>query len=68
MAIIYCGTKGLLQKVPANKVNNFESEYLFFMRENHKDILANLRQGKLIDSDLETMKSVALDLASKYAK
>ncbi|MBQ4377213.1 MAG: F0F1 ATP synthase subunit alpha, partial [Bacteroidales bacterium] len=68
VAIIYCGTKGLLQKVPTSKISNFESEYLFFMRENHKEILNNLRQGKLIDADLETMKNVALDLAEKYAK
>ncbi|MBR1793436.1 MAG: F0F1 ATP synthase subunit alpha [Bacteroidales bacterium] len=68
VAIIYCGVKGLLLKVPVDKVRNFESEYLFFLRENHKPLLENLRQGKLIDNDLEIMESVARDLAAKYAK
>ncbi len=68
IAIIFCGTKGLLQKVPVNKVRNFETEFLFFMRQNHASIMENLRNGKLVDEDLETMKQVALDMAEKYAK
>jgi F-type H+-transporting ATPase subunit alpha len=68
VAIIYCGTKGLLQKVPVDKVHNFESEYLFFLHQNHPGILENLHNGKLVDEDLDTLKSVALDMAEKYAK
>ena len=66
VAIIFCGTRGLLQNVPVNKVHNFESEFIFFLRENHPGILENLRKGKLEDQDLETMKNTALDLAKKY--
>ena len=68
VAIIYCGTKGLLQKVPVDKVKDFESEYLFFLKQNHKEVLQNLKQGKLLDADMETLKKVALDFASKYTK
>ena len=68
VAIIFCGTKGLLQKVPVDKVHNFESEYLFFLHQNHPGILENLHNGKLVDEDLDTLKSVALDMAEKYAK
>ena len=68
VAIIFCGTKGLLQKVPTDKVHNFESEYLFFLHQNHAGVLENLRKGKLLDEDLDTLKRVALDLAGKYAK
>ena len=68
VAIIFCGTKGLLQKVPIDKVRNFESEFLFFLHQNHAGILENLRKGKLLDEDLETLKNVALDMAEKYAK
>ena len=66
VAIIFCGTNGLLQKVPIDKVRTFEKEFLFMMKNEHKDILANLRAGKLVDSDLATMKSEALDLAERY--
>ncbi|MBQ0015960.1 MAG: F0F1 ATP synthase subunit alpha [Bacteroidales bacterium] len=68
IAIIYCGTKGLLQKVPTRRVHDFETEYLYFLRQNHAGLLQNLRAGKLIDEDLETMKQVALDLANKYVE
>ena len=68
VAIIYCGTKGLLQKVPTNQVHNFETEYLFFLHQNHADVLENLHKGNLVAEDLEILKNVALDMASKYEK
>ena len=66
VAIIYCGTKGLLQRVPVDKVRAFEKEFLFQMRSQHASILENLKAGKLVDSDLDEMKGVALDLAERY--
>ena len=51
-----------------DKVHNFESEYLFFLHQNHAGVLENLRKGKLLDEDLDTLKRVALDLAGKYTK
>lgn len=68
IAIIFCGTKGLLLKVPVNKVKNFEAEFLFFMKTNHADVMANLRAGKLLDEDLEKMRKAAIELAEKYQK
>ena len=68
VAIIFCGTNGLIQKVPVNKVRNFETEYLFFLRQNHASLLANLKAGKLLDEDLATMRKVAADLSAKYSK
>ena len=66
VAIIFCGTKGLLQTVPIDKVGNFEQEYLFLLRSQHADLLANLKAGKLLDEDLDTMRRVASDLLVKY--
>jgi len=66
VAIIFCGTNGLLQKVPVDKVRDFEKTFLFTMRNEHADILANLRAGKLVDSDLATMKKLALDTAERF--
>lgn len=67
IAIIYCGINGLLMNVPVNKISNFEAEYIFSMRENHSEVLENLRNGKLIDEDLNVLRSVATDLAQKYS-
>ena len=66
IAIIYCGTKGLLQKVPVNEVRQFEVEFLDMMRTQHKDALADLKAGKLTDSAVETVEKVCADLAAKY--
>jgi len=66
IAIIFCGTNGLLQKVAIDKVRDFEKMFLTLMHQQHADILANLRAGKLVDSDLATMKALALDTAERY--
>ena len=68
VAIIFCGTNGLIQKVPVDKVHNFETEYLFYLRQNHSQLLSNLKSGKLLDEDLATMRKVAADLSTKYSK
>ena len=68
IAIIYCGTKGLLQKVPVKSVMNFQDDFLHFMDVYHKDVLENLRQGVLTDEMTATMEKVAKEIASKYEK
>lgn len=67
IAIIYLGTKGLLNKVPVNRVKEFEVEFLEFMRAKHSDVLDTLRAGKLTDEVESTLRAVAVDLTAKYA-
>jgi F-type H+-transporting ATPase subunit alpha len=67
VAIIAASTRGFMDSVPVNKVSDFERNFLEIMRAQHKDVMDNLRAGKLEDSDLETIKKVALDLAGRYA-
>ncbi len=66
VAIIYAGTKGLLNKVPVDKVKDFETEYLTLMEGRHQNILDDLRAGKLTDEATSTMTELAKELASKY--
>lgn len=66
VAIIYCGTKGLLNDVAIDKVKEFEAEYLEFLEMKHKDVLADLKQGKLSDKVIETLEKVAKDISEKY--
>lgn len=68
IAIIYCGTKGLLRDVPVNKVKDFEVEFLEFMELKHKEVLKSLKAGNLDDTITSTIESVAKDLAAKYKK
>ncbi|MFO7257039.1 MAG: F0F1 ATP synthase subunit alpha [Bacteroidota bacterium] len=67
VAIIAASTRGYMDSVPVNKVRDFERNFLEIMRAQHKDVMDNLRAGKLEDSDLDTIKKVALDLAGRYA-
>jgi len=66
IAIIYCGTKGLLRKVPVNKVKEFEADFLGLMEAKHKDVLDTLRAGKLTDEVTSTIEKAAAEVASKY--
>ncbi len=66
-AIIFAGTNGLLSKVPINKVKEFEVEYLGVLDATHKDVLASIKAGKLTDEVVDTLTTVAKQLADKYA-
>ncbi len=66
IAIIYCGTNGLLKDVPVNKVREFESEYIELLELKHKDVLDQLKQGNLNDEITGTLKMVAADLSTKF--
>ncbi len=66
IAIIYVGTKGLMQNVPVNKVKEFEKEYLDFLEAKHSDVLVRLKAGKYEDADTDILGKVAKEIASKY--
>jgi len=68
IAIIYAGSKNLLRQVPVDKIKEFEREYLEFLNVSHRDILDELKAGKLTDEITATLEKVAKDLSEKYAE
>lgn len=67
IAIIYAGTKGLLTQIPVEKVGEFEKEYLEFLELNHrKDVLDELKKGKISDELTKKLEEVARDICEKY--
>lgn len=66
IAIIYCGTKGLLRGVPVKSVREFEADFLAMLEANHKDVLNTLRKGQISDAETSVLESVAKDLTKKY--
>ncbi|TAL79294.1 MAG: F0F1 ATP synthase subunit alpha [Bacteroidetes bacterium] len=66
IAIIYCGSVGLLKDVPVSKVKNFESEFLEFLELKHRDVLDNLRDGILNDDITKVLEKVAMEVSMKY--
>jgi len=68
VAILYCGTKGLLSQVPLEHVRDFQEQFLNVLRASHKDsVLAGLAAGQLTDEIETTLKSVAADVTAQYA-
>jgi F-type H+-transporting ATPase subunit alpha len=66
IAIIYCGTKGLLRDVPVHKVKNFESDFIELLELKHRDILDSLRDGNLNTEITDTLEKVAAEVAMKF--
>lgn len=66
IAIIYCGTMGLLKDVPINKVKSFEVEFIELLELKHRDTLDSLREGILNDEITKILENVASDLVIKY--
>lgn len=66
IAIIYCGTKGLLKNIPVNKIRDFEEEFLHFMELHNQDALEKLKTGTLPDDVLALIEKTARDLSHKY--
>jgi F-type H+-transporting ATPase subunit alpha len=67
IAIIYCGTNGLLSGIPATSVKEFETDFLEFLDLKHKDVLADLALGKLSDQITDTLEKVAKEIAEKFS-
>lgn len=69
VAILYCGTNGLLRHIPIDKVHEFESEFLKVLEMQYNDtVLDVLKGGKIDDSVTVILKKVAGELSSRYKK
>jgi F-type H+-transporting ATPase subunit alpha len=66
IAIIYVGTKGLIQNVPVAKVKQFENEFLTLMETQHPEVLAALKAGQFTDELTEVLAAKAKEIAAKY--
>ncbi len=66
IAIIYCGTKGLLRDVPVQKVKAFEEEFIQALEAGHKETLESLRKGQLTDEVTATLEKVAKEISAAY--
>jgi F-type H+-transporting ATPase subunit alpha len=66
IAIIYCGTMGLLKDVPVNKVKEFEKDFIEFLDMKHRNVLDNLRDGILNNDITAVLEKVAAETALKF--
>ena len=67
IAVIYCGTKGLLRNVPLDKVAEFEKVFLQILKTKYKtEVLDELRAGKLTEEMEKILQDVAADVANRF--
>lgn len=67
IAILYCGTKGLLKEVPLDKVHDFEKAYLQTLITNHqRDVLDVLKSGVINDEVTRILEETAHQVSGAY--
>ena len=66
VAVLYCGTHGLLSKVPLNKVNDFEKEFLSTLELTHQeDVLGVIKKGIIDDTVTSILEKTAEEVARR---
>ncbi len=67
VAILYCGTHGLMRDIPISKVRAFQDAFLTYLRANHqKDVFDVLASGKITDEITSLIEKVAADAAGQF--
>ena len=67
VAIVYCGTKGLLEKVPIEAVADFEKQFLLLLHAKYQaDVLDTIRDGKFTDDVTAKIEEVAAEVAARF--
>ena len=66
IAVIYCGTKGLIRDVPVDQVGAFEEAFLNQMEASHKDVLDQLAAGQYTEEIENTLKQVCSEVVSTF--
>ncbi|MBN1791254.1 MAG: F0F1 ATP synthase subunit alpha [Bacteroidales bacterium] len=65
IAVIFCGTRGLLTDVPVDKVKTFEEEFLNLLEIKHKGILNLLKEGKLKEETEKQLTDIAAEIVDR---
>ena len=67
VAVIYCGTQGLLKDVPLHHVSDFEKLYLELLNARYREeVLDRLKEGILDDKVEELMTAVAKEVSERF--
>lgn len=65
VALLYCGTKNLLQDIPVDRVSDFEKLFLDVLRSRYKDTVLDVLSSGVLNTDVErVMIDVAADVVA----
>ena len=68
IAILYCGTHGLLRDVPLDKVGEFERNFLEFLEMNYRmEVLDVLKTGVINDDVCKKIEETAEAVARQFS-
>jgi len=65
VASIYAATRGLMDDIPVDKIRDFESAYLSYLRDAKKDVLDAIRDTKALDAGIEEGLKAAADVTKQ---
>jgi len=62
---IYAGTNGYLDAIPVNRVGEYETQMLDYLRREHADVLTEIRTSKKFEGEVADQTKAALDTFAK---
>ena len=68
IAILFCGTKGLLMDVPVKKIREFEAEFLEFIKMKYPEMMVEMSKGQITEATEKLLTTVVTDMTAKYRK
>ena len=68
IAILYCGTRGLMHDVPVEQVRECQTLFLDKLRSTHQSTINFLASGGLNDEACGVLESVMADIAGQFQK
>ena len=66
IAILYCGTRGLMHEVPVTEVRRCQDLFLEKMRSAYPDVIDTLGSGKIDDNATKAIESAMADIAGQF--
>jgi F-type H+/Na+-transporting ATPase subunit alpha len=66
IAILFLGVNNLMNKVPVNKIRNFEKDYLDQLESRFPQVLISLKGKEITEEAANTMKQIANDVSLAY--
>ena len=65
--IIYLGVRGLLDKIEVNKIKFFEKNWLNFIKNNHSEILEEIKDKKILSKEIDTkLNELAINFIKNF--
>ena len=59
--VLFTGTRGHLDDIPVESIQKFEAEFLRYIKDRQADLLAEIREKKDLDDDLEAKMAKAVE-------